>query len=82
MVKIRKSYEPVHFNDLIYNFKDSKIPSISFFKFKGPLRTFKSIHDGDIPLEDVEKEQKELKRDLGRIKQGDPRDKSEEQKRQ
>ena len=31
-------------------------------------------------LEDIEKEQIELKRDLGRIKQGDPRDKTEEQK--
>ena len=34
-----------------------------------------------MPLEDVEKEQKDLKRDLGRIKQGDPRDKSKEQKK-
>ena len=42
---------------------------------------FKSIHNGDIPLEDIEKVQIELKRDLGRIKQGDPRDKSEEQKK-
>ena len=40
----------------------------------------KSIHNGDIALEDIEKEQIELKRDLGRIKQVDPRDKSEEQK--
>ena len=34
-----------------------------------------------MPLEDIEKEQLELKRDLGRIKQRDPRDKSEEQKK-
>ena len=39
---------------------------------------FKSIHNGDIPLEEIEKEQIELKSDLGRIKQGDPRDKSKE----
>ena len=45
------------------------------------MHIFKSIHNGDIPLEDIEKEQIELKRDLGRIKQGDPRDKSEEQKK-
>ena len=45
------------------------------------MHIFKSIHNGDIPLKDVEKEQKELKRDLGRIKQGDPRHKSEEQKK-
>ena len=45
------------------------------------MHIFKSIHNVDIPLEDIEKEQIELKRDLGRIKQGDPRDKSEEQKK-
>ena len=45
------------------------------------MHIFKSIHNGDIPLEDKEKEQIELKKDLGRIKQGDPRDKSEEQKK-
>ena len=50
-------------------------------KFKGPFHICKSIHNGDIPLEDIEKEQIELKRDLSRIKQGDPRDKSEERKK-
>ena len=67
MAKIQKSHEPVDFNNLIYYFKDSQIPSISFSKFKGPLHTFKSIHNGNIPLEDVEKEQK------SRIKQEDPK---------
>ena len=57
IAKIRKSHKPVDFINLIYYFKDSKIPSISFSKFKGPLHTFKSIHKGNIPLEDVEKEQ-------------------------
>ena len=45
------------------------------------MRIFKSIHNGYIPLEDIEKEQIELKRDLGCIKQEDKSDKSEEQKR-
>ena len=45
------------------------------------MHIFKSIHNSDIPLEDIEKEQIELKRDLGRIKQGDTKDKSEEQKK-
>ena len=39
------------------------------------------MHNGGILLEDIEKEQIKLKRDSGRIKQGDPRDKSEEQKK-
>ena len=54
---------------------------MGFIKFKGPLHIFKSIDNGDISLEDIEKEQMVLKRDLGRIKQRDPRDKSEEQKK-
>ena len=45
------------------------------------MHTFRSIHNGDTTLEDVEKEQIELKRDLGRVKQGDPTDKSQEQKK-
>ena len=57
------------------------IPSISFSKVKGPVHTFKSIYNSDIALEDVEKEQTELKRDLGCINQGDPKNKSLEQKR-
>ena len=45
------------------------------------MHIFKSIYIGDIALEDVEKEQIELKRDLGPIKQGDPKDKSQERKK-
>ena len=45
------------------------------------MNIFKSTHNGYMPLEDIEKEQIELKRDLGRIKQGDPRDISEKQKK-
>ena len=45
------------------------------------MHIFKSINNGDISLEDVEKEQIELKKHFGRIKQGDPKDKSPEQKK-
>ena len=34
------------------------------------MHIFKSIHNGNATLEDIEKEQIELKRDLGHIKQG------------
>ena len=44
------------------------------------MHIFKSIYKGDITLEDVEPEQIELRKDLGRIKQGDPRDKLPEQR--
>ena len=66
LAKIRESYKPVDFIDVDYNFKDLKTPSLSFSKFKGPVHIYKSIYDGDITLEDVEKEQIELKKDLGR----------------
>ena len=45
------------------------------------MHIFKSICKGYITLEDIEKEQIEVKKDLGRIKQGDPKDKSPEQKK-
>ena len=72
LAKIRESYKPIDSNDFTYNFKDSRITSINFIQFKGPLHIFKSIHNGDKDIDNIEKEQIELKRDLGRIKQGDP----------
>ena len=52
---------------------------IDFIGFKGQLHTFKIIHDGDITLEDVEKDQIKLKSDLGHIRQGNPKNRSEEE---
>ena len=81
LATIRESNKPIDFNDVTYNFKDLRIHPVSFFKFKGLMHIFKIIHNGDITLEDIEKEQKELKKDLGRIRQGDLRVKSQEQKK-
>ena len=50
LARIRKSFEPVNFYDLIDNFKDSDVPSVSFIEFKGSNTIFKDIHDGNIPL--------------------------------
>ena len=76
--RIRKSFESVNFYDLTYNFKDSNILLVSFIEFKGPNTIFKNIHNGNIPLEDVEKEQKQLKAELGRINQENSKNKSPE----
>ena len=81
LAKIRESYEPVDFNNLTYDFKDLRIPSLKFSKFKGPMHIFKGIHKSYRALEDIEKEQIELKRELDHIKQGYPKDKSQEQKK-
>ena len=77
--EIPKSLKPIDFNDLKYNFKGPENALINFIKFKGPNHIFKSIHDGDIALEDVEKEQIKLKSDLGHIKLGPWKYKSPEQ---
>ena len=45
------------------------------------MNTFKSIYNGDITLKDVEKEQIKLRKNLGCIKQGDPKENSPEQKK-
>ena len=45
------------------------------------MHIFKSIHNGNTPLEGKEKEQIELKRDLGHIKQGYPKNRSKEQEK-
>ena len=73
LAEIQKSFKPVKFYDLTYNFKDSNIPSVSFIKFEGPNTIFKDIHDGNILLEDVEKEQKKLRAELCCIKQENPK---------
>ena len=77
MAEIRNSHE-IDFNNLKYTFKDQNSAPIDFIDFKGPLHTFKSIHDGYITLEDAEKDQIKLKSDLGHIRQGNPKNRSEE----
>ena len=49
---IRRSFEPINFYNLTYNFKDPNIPPEKFIKFKGMNAIFKDIHDGKITLED------------------------------
>ena len=66
-------------NNLTYNFIDLNIPPVGFIKLRGPLHIFKNIHNGNAPLESVENEQKKLKEELGYIKQGNPKNRSEEQ---
>ena len=78
MAEIRNSHE-IDFNNLKYTFKDRNNAPIDFIDFKVPLHAFKSIHDGDITLEDAGKDQIKLKSDLGHIRQGNPKNRSKEQ---
>ena len=57
LAEIRDSTKAIDFNNLTYNFTGDSAP-ISFIGFKGPLHIFKSIYNGDISLEYVEKGKK------------------------
>ena len=76
---MRNSTKKILSNNLKYTFKDPNINPIDFIGFKCPLYIFKSIYDGNITLENVEKDQIKLKSDLGYIKQGNRKNRSKEQ---
>ena len=59
LAEIRDSTKAIDFNNLTYNFTGDSAP-ISFIGFKSPLHIFKSIYNGDISLEYVEKGKKNL----------------------
>ena len=81
LAKIRESHEPIDFNNLKYYFKSPNISPVTFIDFKAPLHIFKSIYNGDVTLEDIEKEQIKLKSGLGHIKQKSPKNRSREQEK-
>ena len=80
LAKIRESNEPIDYNDLIYYFKGDSAPK-HFIEYKGPMHIFKEIHNGDVSLEDTEKEQINFKRNLANIKQGNQKNRSKEQQK-
>ena len=61
---------------MTYNFKDPKNAPISFIEFKDANHIFRRIYNGDIGLENVEKEQRKFKSDIGGINQRNPQHKS------
>ena len=74
LAKIRKSIEPVDFDNLIYYYKGSNEP-INFSEYNDMMNTFKIIHSGDKNLEHIEQEQNKFKKELTIIKQGNPKKK-------
>ena len=81
LAKIRESSEPIDFNNLIYFYKGSTAPT-KFIGYRGPLHIFKSVHNGDKTLKDIEKEQIEFKRYLGHTKKGNPKKDQKNNKKQ
>ena len=57
MAEIRNQSKKIDSNNLTYIFKGKTAPT-NFIGFKCQLHIFKSIYNGDIALEDVEKDKK------------------------
>ena len=61
MDEILKMRDEIDFNNLTYNFKSQTI-SINFGKFGGPVYIYGHMKNGDTILQQVEKQQKALKK--------------------
>ena len=66
MVEILEMSKEIKFNNLIYQFKGSS-PSIIFTEFEGPMYTYAQLKT----LQQVKKEQKNFRSELGQTTSGD-----------
>ena len=66
MDEILKMSDKIDFDRLIYNFK-GPTSSINFGKFGGPTNIYRHMKNGDTTLQQVEKQQKEFKKELNEI---------------
>ena len=57
--EIQEIRKKIDYNNLTYNFKDSRISSINFIKFKVPFGIFREIRDGNISLTKAEEDQQD-----------------------
>ena len=78
MDKILKMRDKIDFNNLTYNFK-GQTASINFGKFGGPMYIYGHMKNGDTTLQQVEKQQKDFKKELNEITSGNPKHKSNNQ---
>ena len=76
--EILKMRDKIDFDRLIYSFK-GPISSINFGKFGGPMYIYGHMRNGDATLQQVEKQQKDFKKELNEIKSGNPKHKSNNQ---
>ena len=75
MDEILKMRDKIDFDRLIYNFK-GLTSSINFGKFGGPMYIYGHMKNGDTTLQQVEKQQKDFKKELNEITSGNPKHKS------
>ena len=78
MDEILKMRDKIDFDRLIYNFK-GLTSSINFGKFGGPMYIYGHMENGDTTLQQVEKQQKDFKKELDEITSGNPKNKSNDQ---
>ena len=78
MDEILKMRDKIDFNNLTYNFKGQTI-SINFGKFGDPMYIYGHMKNGDTTLQQVEKQQKDFKKELNEIASGNPKRKSNNQ---
>ena len=72
MDEIVKMSEKIDFDRSVYNFQ-GPTTSVNFDKFGGPIYVHGHIKKGDITLQQAEREQKDLKKDLKRFKRNNMR---------
>ena len=77
--KIQEMRKEIDYKNLVYNFTSKTSGSINSIKFKGPFGIFKEIKEGNISLKITEKDQEKFKRELGQVKSGNPKHKSQKQ---
>ena len=75
MDEILEMSSKIDYGQLIYNFK-GPTPPINFGKFGGPIYIYNHMKNGDTTLQQVEKQQKDFKKELNEITLGNPKHKS------
>ena len=75
MDEILEMRNKIDFDELIYNFKSSTHP-INFGKFEGTMYIYGNMKKGNVTLQQVEKQQKDFKKELNEITSGNPKHKS------
>ena len=78
MDEIPEMRDKIGLNSLAYNFK-GKSASINFGKLGGPMYIYGHMKNGDTTLQQVEKRQKDFKKELNEITSGNPKHKSNNQ---
>ena len=78
MDEILEMSDKIDFDNLIYNFK-GPTSSTNSGKFGGPMYIYGHMKNGDTTLQQVEKQQKDFKKELNETTSGNPKHKSNSQ---